>query len=101
MADIHINPFGDHDKTESRPEEPTGENIPLTPGEGSTWEPEREQGTSFGRESQRTRVLTDYVKNLYKKLSKNIGETSEAFHFDYFKLKDGELYYSTETRECP
>ena len=28
MADVDIDPFGDH---ESRPEEPTGENIPLTP----------------------------------------------------------------------
>ena len=44
MADIDIDPFGDH---ESRPEEPMGENIPLTPGEGSTWEPEHEQETSF------------------------------------------------------
>ena len=45
MADI--SPFGEH---ESRPEEPTDENIPLdlvTPG-GSTWEPERKQETSFG-----------------------------------------------------
>ena len=23
----------------------------------------------------------------------NIGETTEPFHFDYFKLEDGELYY--------
>ena len=30
MADVDINPFGDH---ESRTEEPTGENIPLIPGE--------------------------------------------------------------------
>ena len=46
MADVHINPFGDH---ESRTEESTGENIPLTPGEGGvlTWEPEHEQETSF------------------------------------------------------
>ena len=37
MADIDIDPFGEH---ESRPEEPTDENIPLTPvGGGSTWEP--------------------------------------------------------------
>ena len=41
MADIDIDPFGEH---ESRPEEPTDENIPLdpvTPGrEGvQTWEP--------------------------------------------------------------
>ena len=44
MADIDIDPFGEH---ESRIEEPTDEHIPLdlvTPvGEGiSTWEPERE-----------------------------------------------------------
>ena len=46
MADIDIDPFGEH---ESRPEEPTDENIPLnpvTPG-GSTWEPTLEQETSF------------------------------------------------------
>ena len=28
-----------------------------------------------------------------KKLSENIGESPELFHYDYFKLKDGELYY--------
>ena len=37
--------------------------------------------------------MKDYVKNLYKKISENIGETPEEFHFDYFKLEDGELYY--------
>ena len=26
-------------------------------------------------------------------LSENISETSEEFHYDYFKLEDGELYY--------
>ena len=30
---------------------------------------------------------------MHRKLSENIGETSEAFHFDYFKFEDGELYY--------
>ena len=42
MADIDIDPFGEH---ESRPEEPTDEHIPLdlvTPGR-STWEPTCEQ----------------------------------------------------------
>ena len=42
MADIDIDPFGKHDRTESRPEEPTDEHIPLdpvTPGR-STWEPD-------------------------------------------------------------
>ena len=93
MADIDIDPFGEH---ESRPEEPTDENIPLdpvTPGR-STWEPERgEQETSFGGESQRTKLMKDYVRDLYKNLSENIGETPELFHYDYFRLEDGELYY--------
>ena len=93
MADIDIDPFGEH---ESSTEEPTGENIPLdlvTPGR-STWEPEHEQEMSFGgRESERTKLMKDYVKDLYKKLSENIGETPELFHYHYFKLEDGELYY--------
>ena len=37
--------------------------------------------------------MKDYVKDLYKKLSENIGETSGPFHYDYFKLEGGELYY--------
>ena len=36
--------------------------------------------------------MKDYVKDLYKKISENIGETPEEFHYDYFKLEDGELY---------
>ena len=67
MADIDIDPFGEH---ESRPEEPTDEHIPLDPVtlKGSTWEPTCEQETSFGGESQRTKLMKDYVKDLYKKL---------------------------------
>ena len=53
MADIDIDPFGrEHDRNESRPEEPMDEHIPLTPvgsggallsgGGGSTWEPTSE-----------------------------------------------------------
>ena len=93
MADVDIDPFGEH---EARLEEPTDERIPLdpvTPGR-STWKPTHEQETSFGgRESQRTKLMKDYVKELYKKLSENIGETPELFHYDYFKLEGGELYY--------
>ena len=37
--------------------------------------------------------MKDYVKDLYKKLSENIGEIPEEFHYDNFKLEDGELYY--------
>ena len=83
MADVDIDPFGEH---ESRSEEQTGEHILLTPvGGGSTWEPEREQETSFGgTESQRNRVLRDRVEGLYKKLSQKWARTSEVFHFDLF-----------------
>ena len=91
MADLDIDPFGEH---ESRPEEQTAEHIPLTPvGGGSTWEPTRERETSFGGESQRTKLMKGYIKDLYKKLSENIGETPEEFHYGYFQLEDGELYY--------
>ena len=37
--------------------------------------------------------MKDYVKDLCKKPSENIGETPELFHYDYFKLEDGELYH--------
>ena len=65
MADIDIDPFGEHEsRTVDHTE--TGENIPFTPvGGRSTWEPEREQETSFRRESQRTKLMKDYVKDLY------------------------------------
>ena len=101
MADIDIDPFGEH---ESRTEEPTDENIPLDPvtpvGGRSTLEPTLEQETSFGgRESQRTKLMKDYVRDIYKKLSENVGETSEEFHYDYFKLEDGELYYYRGSRK--
>ena len=83
MADVNIDPFGGMSgEHESRPVEG-----------GSTGEPEHEQETSFRGESQRTKLMKDYVNDLYKKLSENIGETPEAFDFDYFRLKDGELYY--------
>ena len=93
MADIDTDLFSEH---ESRPDEPTDEHIPLdpvTPGV-QIWEPTHEQEMSFGgRESQRTKLMKDYIKDLYKKLSENIGETPEPFHCDYFKLEGGELYY--------
>ena len=63
MADVDIDPFGEH---ESRPEEPTDEHIPLspvTPGR-STWEPTHEQETSFGG------VLKIYIKSYQKTLVK-------------------------------
>ena len=94
MADIDNNPFSEHElRTDDHTE--TGENSPFTPvGGGSTWEPDQgEQETSFGGDSQRTKLMKDYFKDLYKKLSENVGETPELFHYDYFKLKGGKLYY--------
>ena len=94
MADVDIDPFGEH---ESRPEEPTDEHIPLdmvTPGRSSTWKSDRgEQETSFRGESQRTKLMKGYVRDLYKRLSENIGETPEVFHYNYFKLEGGEPYH--------
>ena len=94
MADVDIDPFGEH---ESRPEEPTDEHIPLdpvTPGRSSTSEPDRgEQETSFRGESQRTKLMKNYVRDSYKRLSESISETPELFHYDYFELEGRELYY--------
>ena len=42
VADVNINFFSDHDKTDTQPDQ-TGETIPLNPGGvggGATWEPE-------------------------------------------------------------
>ena len=96
MAYIDIDPFGEH---ETRTDDHTEavKNISFTPvggGRSSTWEPDSgEQETSFRGESQRTSLMKDYAKDLYKKLSENIGETPELFHYDYFKFEGGELYY--------
>ena len=59
MADIDIDPFGEHNRTE----EPTDENIPLIPvGGGSTWEPTRE--TSFrGLSGMRARLISGFVED--------------------------------------
>ena len=99
MADIDIDPFGEN---VSRSEGPTDEHIPLdpvSPGRSSTWEPDRgEQETSFGGESQRTKLMKDYVRDLYKKISENISEAPEEFHYDHFKLENAELYYRGKTK---
>ena len=99
MADVDTDPFGEH---ESRPEDPTDENIPLdpcsrvsgplvTPGR-STWEPEQgEQETSFGgSEELKKRKL---VSELQREIFRGSKELPEEFHYDNFKLKDGRLYY--------
>ena len=98
MADVDIDPFGEH---ESRPEEPTDEHIPLdlrsgasgplvTPGR-STWELECEQETSFGD----TNVLhKEYlVREIYKLIGNKMHQRLEP-NLSLFKLgEDGRLYY--------
>ena len=108
MADIDINPFGGDDRTESRTDE-TGENIPLspvTPGGRSTWEPgqshtsaEREQEMSFRGESQRTKLMKNYIKDLYKKLSETLVKPQKNFTMIISNSKMGNC--TTEVRESP
>ena len=40
--------------------------------------------------------MKDYVRDLYKRLSENIGETPEEFHYDYFKLENGAVLQRQE-----
>ena len=68
MANVDIDPFGEHDKMDAQPDK-TSETIPFTPGRviegGSTWEPEHEQGTSFGWKTKSTRLKEAYAEGLY------------------------------------
>ena len=98
MADIDIDPFGEH---ESRTEEPTDENIPLTPatpGKSSTWELEREQETSFGSPEvplSRGEILhKEYlVGEIYELIGNKTHQRLEP-NLRLFELdKDGRLYY--------
>ena len=62
MADVDIDPFSEHDKTDEHPDQ----GIPLTLvrvlGGGSTWEPKQE---TFGGISLRMKVLRECIKGLY------------------------------------
>ena len=98
MADVDIDPFGEHNRTESR----TDENIPLnpvTPVGGSTWEPERgEQETSFGSpEVQQSRgeiLHKEYlVGEIYELIGNKTHQRLEP-NLSLFELdKHGRLYY--------
>ena len=95
MADVDIDPFGEH---ESRPEEPTDQNIPLdlvTPvGGGSTWEPTREQETSFGGRSRTSVLHKEYLVGKIYELIGNKTHQSLEPNVSLFVLgDDGRLYY--------
>ena len=95
MADIDIDPFGEH---ESRPEEQTDENIsldPVTPvGGGLTWEPECDQETSFGGRSRTSILHKEYlVGEIYELIDNKMHQRLEP-NLSLFELgKDGRLYY--------
>ena len=96
MADVDIDLFEEH---ESRPEEPTDEHIPLnlvTPvgGGGSTWEPTREQETSFGGRSHTSVLHKEYlVGEIYELIGNKTNQRLEP-NLSLFVLgKDGRLYY--------
>ena len=96
MADIDIDPFGEH---ESRPEEPTDENIPLdpvTPGRSSiTWEPEHEQETSFGGRSRTSILHKEYlVGKIYELIGNKTHQRLES-NLSLFVLgEDRRLYFT-------
>ena len=89
MADVDIDPFGEH---EMRPEEPTDEHIPLdlgTPGRSSTWEPEHEQETSFKGESQRTKLMKIMLKIYIKSYQKTLVKPQNYFTMIILNSKVG------------
>ena len=93
MADIDIDPFGEH---KSRPEEPTDECIPLIPGRGvQTWDPrpgqsaEHEQETSFTNNERKKELVRELQLDIFRG-SKNF---PDDFHFDKFELGNDQLYY--------
>ena len=59
-----------------------------------SWGPDHEQETSFrGGKTQSAKLKESSVEKSYHVLSKETGQTPEAFHFDNFELRDGKLYY--------
>ena len=95
MADVDIDSFGEH---ESRPEEPTDENIPLDPvtpvGGGSTWEPECEQVTSFGGRSHTSMLHKEYlVGKIYELIGNKTHQKLEPNLSLFILGEDGKLYY--------
>ena len=108
MADVDIDPFGEH---ELRTDETGCESISLTPvGGGSTWdssgvpgpagpwEPERELETSFGELSgARMRCNAGFVEDklngLYEILSEYFPKNQAVIYCDDFESIRGELYF--------
>ena len=94
MADVDIDPFGEH---ELRTDE-TGTPVGGGGGGGSTWEPEREQETSFGglsgaRARHNAGFVEDKVNGLYEILSEHFPKNLAVIYYDDFESIRGELYF--------
>ena len=74
MADVDIDPFGEHDKPNKGTNPDKGETIPIDLG-GVT-------ETSFREKSQKTRLMESQVKSLYKRLYEVMGQDPRAIHFN-------------------
>ena len=103
MADVDIDPFGEHDRTESRTDEPMDEHIPHIPGVGgSTWEPgqsrtstkQGEQETSFGGTSHTSVLHKEYlVGEIYELIGNKIHQKLEPNLLPFKLGEDGGLYH--------
>ena len=107
LADINIDAFGEHNKTE----EPTDENIPSDPvtpgregvqtwdpsgvlGTAGPWKPTCEQETSFGGRSRTSVLHKEYLAGkIYKLIGNRMHQRLEP-NLSLFVLgEDGRLYY--------
>ena len=86
MADIDIDPFGEHGTDET-----TDETFPLIPTGGRT---DGQIDTGSGeKETSYTLVLRDQVDGVYDRLSETLNQRPEVTHTDLFEIRDGELYF--------
>ena len=96
--DVDVDPFDEHGKTDEATGGEEEETIPLIlAGGDSQIDPHGEFGEQEtpleGGESQEISLRKLYVASLYENLSEAIGKTSEALHYDLFKIKGKDLYF--------
>ena len=100
MADIDIDPFEEHDRTESRTDEMTNETFPLTPRGGSFVTQAQvhlasgKQETSFGGEIHGSVLHKEYlVGEIYELIGNKMHQKLEP-NLSLFELgENGRLYH--------
>ena len=50
-------------------------------------------GNQCKKHHSKEKLKEALVEGLYGKLSKETGQTSEVFHFEYFEIRNGKLYH--------